>query len=151
MLTRTASRVSRAADSSCTRKIGLAGSRCLTKQAVSGSSWAAVGNISPVERGDIIGQGYFSQGVIAKRFSRATLVPYAEATFSRDSKGFDWDNKAVYGSGIKAIIPHGEVFTELGVGYLRENRFHSGRSAGALTVFMNFSFGWILLDRKLGR
>jgi len=116
-----------------------------------GSSWAAVGNISPVERGDIIGQGYFSQGIIAKRFSRATLVPYAEATFSRDSKGFDWDNKAVYGSGVKAIIPHGDVYTELGAGYLHENRFHSGRSAGALTVFMNFSFGWNLLDRKVGR
>jgi len=116
-----------------------------------GSSWAAIGNISPVERGDIIGQGYFSQGVIAKRFSRATLVPYAEATFSRDSKGFDWDNKAVYGSGVKAIIPHGDVYTELGAGYLHENRFHSGRSAGALTVFMNFSFGWNLLDRKVGR
>ena len=116
-----------------------------------GSSWAAIGNISPVERGDIIAQGYFSQGIIAKRFSRATLVPYAEATFSRDSKGFDWDNKAVYGSGVKAIIPHGDVFTELGAGYLHENRFHSGRSAGALTVFMNCSFGWNLLDRKVGR
>src|SRR5690242_19843967 len=116
-----------------------------------GSTWAAFGNISPVEHGNWIGQVFVSQGIVARRFGKTALVPYVQATFSRDTKGFDWDNKAVYGSGLKAIIPHGEVFTELGAGYLRENRFHSGRSAGALTVFMNFSFGWNLLDRKVGR
>jgi len=116
-----------------------------------GSSWAAVGKISPVERGDILGQAYFSQGIIAKRFSRAALVPYGETTFSRDSKGFDWNNKAVYGGGIKAIMPRGELYTELGAAYLHESRFDSGRSAGGLTIFMNMSFDWNLLNRKVGR
>src|SRR5438034_7841559 len=51
-----------------------------------GSSWAAIGNISPVEHGNIIGQFYVSQGIVAKRFTRTTLVPYSEVTFSRDSK-----------------------------------------------------------------
>src|SRR5437773_433383 len=116
-----------------------------------GSSWAAVGKISPVERGDILGQAYFSQGIIAKRFSRAALVPYGETTFSRDSKGFDWNNKAVYGGGIKVIMPRGELYTELGAAYLHESRFDSGRSAGGLTIFMNMSFDWNLLNRKVGR
>jgi hypothetical protein len=116
-----------------------------------GSTWAAVGNISPVERGNIIGQGYFSQGVVAKRLRGITLVPYAETTFSRDSEGFDWDNKAIYGAGVKAAIPRGALYTELGASLLRENRFISGRSATGLTVFMNFSFGWNLLGRKVGR
>lgn len=116
-----------------------------------GSTWAAVGNISPVERGNIIGQGYFSQGVVAKRFRGTTLVPYAETTFSRDSKGFDWDNKIIYGGGLKAVIPRAPLYTELGAAYLREDRFRSERSASGLTVFMNFSFGWNLLGRKVGR
>jgi hypothetical protein len=116
-----------------------------------GSSWAAIGNISPVEHGNIIGQAYVSQGIVAKRFARTTLVPYAEMTFSRDSKHFDWDNKAISGAGIKAVSAHGDLYTELGAAYLRENRFNSGRSAGGLTLFMNASFGWNLLSRSVGR
>jgi hypothetical protein len=116
-----------------------------------GSSWAAIGNISPVEHGNIIAQGYVSQGIVAKRFTRATLVPYGELTFSRDSKHFDWDNKAISGAGIKAVFPRGDLYTELGAAYLHENRLNSGRSAGGLTLFMNVSFGWNLLNRGMGR
>jgi hypothetical protein len=72
-------------------------------------------------------------------------------TFSRDSKHFDWNNKVVSGAGIKAVFPHGDLYTELGAAYLRENRFDSGRSAVGLTLFMNASFGWNLLSRSVGR
>jgi hypothetical protein len=116
-----------------------------------GSSWATVGNISPVEHGNIIGQAYVSQGIVAKRFTRATLVPFGEVTFSRDSKRFDWDNKVLSGAGIKAVFPRGDLYTELGAAYLHENRLDSARSAGGLTVFMNASFGWNLLNRSAGR
>lgn len=116
-----------------------------------GSSWATIGNISPVEHGNLIGQAYLSQGIVAKRFTRTTLVPFAEMTFSRDSKHFDWDNKAISGAGVKAVLPHGNFYTEIGAAYLRENRFESGRSAGGLTLFMNASFGWNLLSRSVPR
>ena len=78
-----------------------------------GSSWIEVGNLSPVEKGNILGLGYFSQGVVAKRFSTATIVPYVETTIFRDSKGFDWDNRATVGGGVKAIIPREEIYTEV--------------------------------------
>jgi len=116
-----------------------------------GSSWLAAGNISPVEHGNIIGQGYFSQGMVAKRFSNFSLVPYAEMTVFRDSKGFDWDNKLLVGAGVKAVIPHQELYTEVGMSFLRENRFSSGKTASGLTLFTNFSFEWNLLGRKAGR
>jgi hypothetical protein len=116
-----------------------------------GSSWATIGNISPVEHGNIIGQAYVSQGIAAKRFTRATLVPYGEMTFSRDSKHFDWDNKVLSGAGVKAVFPHGNLYTEIGAAYLHEHRFESGRSAGGLALFMNASFGWNLLSRSVGR
>jgi hypothetical protein len=116
-----------------------------------GSSWIEVGNLSPVEKGNILGLGYITQGIVAKRFSRAILVPYVEATVFHDSKGFDWDNKATVGGGVKAILSRGEVYTEVGAGYLHENRFQSGLSAGGVSAFTNFSFNWNLLGRKAGR
>jgi hypothetical protein len=116
-----------------------------------GSTWIEVGNLSPVEHGNILGLGYFSQGVVAKRFSRFLLVPFAEATVFHDSKGFDWDNKANVGGGVKAVFPGENIYTELGAAYLHENRFQSGLAASGLSVFTNFSFSWNLLGRKAGR
>jgi hypothetical protein len=116
-----------------------------------GSTWIEVGNLSPVEHGNILGLGYISQGIVAKRFSRATLVPYVEATVFRDSKGIDWDNRATVGGGVKAVIPRDDIYTEMGVAYLHETRLESGLAAGGLSVFTNFSFNWNLLGRKVGR
>jgi hypothetical protein len=116
-----------------------------------GSSWMEMGTLSPVEKGNIIGLGYITQGIVAKRLSRATLVPYVEATVFHDSKGFDWENKATVGGGMKAIFPRGDIYTEIGAAYLHENRFQSGESAGGVSVFTNFSFNWNLLGRKVGR
>lgn len=116
-----------------------------------GSSWIEVGNLSPVEKGNMIGLGYITQGVVAKRFSHFTVVPYAEATVFHDSKGFDWDNKATVGGGVKAIFPRNSVYTEMGAAYLHESRFLSGQSASGVSVFTNFSFNWNLLGRKAGR
>ncbi len=116
-----------------------------------GSTWMEVGNLSPVEKGNILGLGYVTQGVVAKRFSRATLVPYFEATVFHDSKGFDWDNKATVGGGVKAAFTGHEVYTEIGAAYLHENRFQSGLSAGGVSLFTNFSFNWNLLSGRAGR
>ena len=116
-----------------------------------GSSWMEMGTLSPVEKGNIIGLGYITQGIVAKRLSRATLVPYVEATVFHDSRGFDWENKATVGGGMKAIFPRGDIYTEIGAAYLHENRFQSGESAGGVSVFTNFSFNWNLLGRKVGR
>ena len=116
-----------------------------------GSSWIEVGNLSPVEKGNILGLGYVTQGVVAKRFSRATLIPYFEATVFHDSKGFDWDNRGNVGGGVKAAFIGHDVYTEIGAAYLHENRFQSGLSAGGLSVFTNFSFNWNLLSGRAGR
>jgi hypothetical protein len=116
-----------------------------------GSTWAALGNISPVEHGDVIAQGYVNQGVVAKRFRNFTLVPFTDTTLSRDTKGFDWDNKIVYGTGAKICMLRRDIYTEFGAGYHRETRFGSGMTAGGVAVFTNFSFGWNLLSLGRGR
>lgn len=116
-----------------------------------GSTWMEVGNLSPVEKGNILGLAYVTQGVVAKRFSRATLIPYFEATVFHDSKGFDWDNRGNVGGGVKAAFIGHDVYTEIGAAYLHENRFQSGLSASGLSVFTNFSFNWNLLSGRAGR
>ena len=115
-----------------------------------GSTWMEVGNLSPVEKGNIVGLAYVTQGIVAKRFSRATLIPYFEATVFHDSKGFDWDNRANVGGGVKAAFIGHDVYTEIGAAYLHENRFQSGLSASGLSVFTNFSFNWNLLSGRAG-
>lgn len=116
-----------------------------------GSTWMEIGNLSPVEKGNILGLAYVTQGIVAKRFSRATIVPYVEATVFHDTKGFDWDNKATVGGGVKAAFAGNGVYTEIGAAYLHENRFQSGLSAGGVSVFTNFSFNWNLLSGRAGR
>jgi hypothetical protein len=113
-----------------------------------GSTWTIAGHYSPVEHGNFIEEGYVTQGVVAKRFSRTALIPYGECSLVHDSKGFDWENKAMPGFGAKLGVPIGEEnYAELGVGYIHENRFNSGLAASGVKVFMNFNYAWGLFGR----
>lgn len=113
-----------------------------------GSSWGIAGHFSPVEHGNLIEQGYITQGIVAKRFGHTVLIPYSEITLGHDSKGFDWENRAILGGGVKAAIPMGEFYTDFGVGILHENRFNSGLSANGIKIFTNLSYAWSLFGRK---
>ena len=112
-----------------------------------GSTWAILGHFSPVEHGNLIAQGYVTQGFVLHRFNRAAVVPYGEFTIGHDSQGFDWENRAISGSGVKLAIPRGQLYTDLGAGVVHENRFNTGRSANGLKVFMNVSYTWHLFGR----
>jgi hypothetical protein len=118
-----------------------------SKSRFPGSSWGIVGHYSPVEHGNLMEQGYVTQGVIAKRFGRAALIPYSEITLGHDSAGFDWENWAIYGGGVKAAVPAGQFYAEVGLGLLHENRFNSGLSVNGIKVFTNFFYAW----RPFGR
>jgi len=123
----------------------------VTKNRFPGSSWGVIGNISPIERGDYIFMDYATQSVVARRFGQAkttALMPYSEVTFVRSTANFDWENKVIEGGGVKVGIPKGELYTELGVGYLFENRFNSGLSASQVKIFVNFSYAWNLFGRR---
>jgi hypothetical protein len=96
-----------------------------------GSVWGVVGNISPVEHGNVIGVVHVEQGVVAHRFDNgATLVPFVEATITRDSKKYDWNNRQVLGAGLK-----------LNLLYQNEHR-KSGASAKSVSLAVKFWFGW---------
>jgi hypothetical protein len=112
-----------------------------------GSTWAVIGHISPVERGNLIEQQYITQGYVLHRFSRASIVPYSELTLGHDSQGLDWENKVVSGGGVKVAVPMGNIYADLGTGVMQEHRFNSGVSATGLRVFLNVSYTWHLFGK----
>jgi hypothetical protein len=109
-----------------------------------GSTWAVLGNIAPSEKNNLIALGYLQQGIIMHRIGKMAIVPYGEITLGYDSQGYDWERKALYGTGVKVVRPIGNQYVELGAGYTHENRYQSGLSANGLKVFLNASFAWHL-------
>jgi hypothetical protein len=113
-----------------------------------GSSWASVGHTSPVEHGDLIEQGYGTQGYVLHRFKRGALISYSEITLGHDSQGYDWENRYIAGGGLKAGVLIGDMYTDFGAGLMHESRFNSGISANGLKIFFNTSYSWHLFGRK---
>lgn len=116
-----------------------------------GSSWGEIGNVSPVEKDNYILLDYATQAFVLKRLGiskTSAVLPYAEITYGKDTKGYDWDNKIIEGGGIKLGIPKGGLYTELGAGYLYEHRPISGLTASGFKVSLNFSTQWGLFGRK---
>lgn len=107
-----------------------------------GSSWGIVGNISPVEKGNVLAALYIQQGVAIAKINRVSLVPFGESTLSTDSKGKDWNNRAICGGGLKFVVPASSKVVELGASYLREDRFKSGLVANGFSIFIKLWFGW---------
>ena len=107
-----------------------------------GSTWAVVGHTAPVEQGNLIAQTYLTQGYVLRRFDRSALIPYGEITYSRDTKKFDWENKILEGAGVKYGMPMGELYVDVGAGYMHEQRFESNRSGGGAKIFMDISYAW---------
>lgn len=112
-----------------------------------GSTWFIVGHISPVEHGNLIEQGFVTQGYVLHRFNRAAVVSYGEITVGRDSQKLDWDNKFVSGGGMKIVVPVRKVYIDFGAGMAHEDRLNSPLSATAFKIFMNASYTWHVFGR----
>jgi len=108
-----------------------------------GSSWGIAGNYTPVEPGNYILASYAQQGVVAAHVTKRTaLVPFIETTFNRDTKGFDWNNRVIYGGGVKLARPTDVALLEVGIAYLRETRFNSSTTYNAVVLFAKVWTGW---------
>lgn len=107
-----------------------------------GSSWGAIGNTSPIEKHNVIAAIYAQQGIVAKRFDNgAKLVPFIEASLTRDTEKYDWNNKRLIGVGFKITNPDPSCGCEVGVSYQNEHRSKSGSSASNVMLFAKFWFG----------
>ncbi len=108
-----------------------------------GSSWGLIGEVSPVERNNIWGGIYAQQGVIATKIGRSSLIPYGEALLTRDTKGYDWNNRRLLGAGLKLAVPLREgMVIDLGAGYKNEYRPKTDRTYDGISGTVNFWLGW---------
>ena len=107
-----------------------------------GSSWGSVGNTSPSEKDNFIATVHAEQGVVVANGDDWNLAPFVTGTVTVDSKGYDWNNKAVLRGGVKLehTVPHGIVALRTGVAY--EDRFRSGESDSSLFVSAEHWLGW---------
>jgi hypothetical protein len=106
-----------------------------------GSSYGLVGNVSPVEHNNMLSALHVEQGVVAKRFGKIAVVPFGETTVSRDTAGFQWNNRNIGGAGLNVVIPTPHAQFQLGGDYLNEVRFN-GLSAAGYGLFLKFWSGW---------
>lgn len=107
-----------------------------------GSSWGAVTYNTPFEQGNTLGVLYVQQGYRAHRDDDWSLVPFVEATLSKDTEGYDWNNYLRGAVGAKAVI--NGCGCEVGLAYAHEERFESDTTEDGLIAFIRFSFGWNL-------
>lgn len=99
-----------------------------------GSSWGVVGNISPSEKGNTIGMLYGKQGFLAFNAGKGRVTPFVDGTFARDSKGYDWNNKEVYGLGVEYVHPFGDGSFSVGIKHQEERRKTSRGSGAVLSL-----------------
>lgn len=70
-----------------------------------GSSWGIVGNTSPSEKGNVIAMAHLEQGFLARQVGIGKVVPFVDLSITRDTKDNPWNNKEVYGLGVKYSLP----------------------------------------------
>ncbi|OGG65759.1 hypothetical protein A2929_01915 [Candidatus Kaiserbacteria bacterium RIFCSPLOWO2_01_FULL_45_25] len=103
-----------------------------------GSSWGVVGNTSPSEKGNVIAMVHAEQGFLAFNAGKGRVTPFIDFTIARDTKDFVWNNKEVYGLGVKYVHPVGNGVVNVGTKYQHEER-EAGRGSGAV-LFLTYWF-----------
>jgi hypothetical protein len=107
-----------------------------------GTSWAAVGNYAPAEGNNLIASIYVQQGVTLARFSGFAIIPIVEHTLTIDSAGHPWNNRRIFGEGLKVRLPVGTGVLETSAIYKHERRWRNGNGADGLTASVNLWYGW---------
>jgi hypothetical protein len=76
-----------------------------------GSFWISAGDLAPAERGNVLGQAAFEQGITVWERGSWFLVPHVNVSLMTDSYGYAWNNRHPARVGVKIVrrIPGGMV------------------------------------------
>lgn len=108
-----------------------------------GNAWNSSGNLSPVEKGNILSYSHLEQGMTALKLSpKTTLVPYVSLDIVRDSLNYDWNNKVVSQVGVKLARTFNHGIAQIGGAYAEEYRWESGLRTGQPIGYASYWFGW---------
>ena len=93
------------------------GTRTSLFSSLPGNSWFNVGNTSPFERGNVIGVIRAEQGVTMVKTKRLSLIPDAWGQVGFDTQGKPWNNRYLYGGGMKMTVPWSSGVLAVRAGY----------------------------------
>ncbi len=82
-----------------------------------GAAWSTTGQLSPVERHNIVSANYGEQGVAYKGLSG-----YIHGGYGKDQNGFDWNNYRRGGAGVRFTQTVGNLMLRVGGSYVTEER-----------------------------
>lgn len=114
-----------------------------------GSVWFNITGpyVSGEEKGNWILSGGVNQDAVLTEVANWKLSATAGVAFSKDTKGFEWNNKVVPSVGIKASRQVLGGAFDVTVQYAHERRFGTlyktaDRSDGGVQVTINYWAGW---------
>jgi hypothetical protein len=107
-----------------------------------GSTWGIIGNTSPFERGNTIAFADFTQGINIFQRGNLSVIPFVKLQSGADSKGYDWNNKVLFGSGVKLVHSRKSGTIDLALHYLSEKRLKNSSGADMLSLSGSYWFGW---------
>jgi opacity protein-like surface antigen len=102
-----------------------------------GSAWSSTGTSSNVERGNVISMNHIEQG-IAIRGAEA----FGLATYQVDKKGYDWNNREIYGVGARFTQTIKSGMVRVGAIYSQERRRKTDLRESGLQLVVESYFGW---------
>lgn len=106
-----------------------------------GSFWLSTGNVGPAERGNIVSQSNFEQGVTVWQRRDWFAIPFVSAGMTADSAGYEWNDRHPAQIGMKLVwrVPGGAVQGGAGVMFEREPVSGDDRH---LSAFVSYWSGW---------
>lgn len=115
-----------------------------------GSTWAYIVGPSSSqgdERNNVLLQGKIEQGIVWFKFGedgKWKLNTFAALSYSLDSKGINYNNKAIPAVGVKISRDFENGVLDLGVQAVQENRWKDNVNSTGVQAFASFWFGWNL-------
>jgi hypothetical protein len=106
-----------------------------------GSFWVST-ETSPAEQNDVVTQTHWDQGLTLWRSGRNSITPYVSTDFVVDTKGKDWNNKALVNAGVKIRHTFSRGLVEAAVGLTGEKRFKSDSMSAQPTASVAYWAGW---------
>jgi hypothetical protein len=106
-----------------------------------GSFWISGGEVVPAERGNVLGQASFEQGITVWERGSWFLIPHVNVSLLADSDGYAWNNRHPARVGVKIVrrVPAGMV--QVGGGIMFEPDADSDEQRHP-TAAVDYWTGW---------
>jgi len=116
-----------------------------------GSAWNSFGQ-NPIEPGNYVESFHVDQGYIIGHIGSFQIEPYVGLNATKDTKGYQWNNRVIGEAGLKVVRPFSHGVLEFGGAYAAERRFGANNLPSQTKMGpIGFSNGWFGWDQPTAR